>query len=166
MKRNSLAFGILQLIGYLLLFSILILVIGTKFGGPLVRIEAKNVHVLLKVLGVPNTLMGNIVYLPEERLSFEITWQCSGMFSISLYTIVYLTFPGIRRNPWEWLFGVSVLYLANFLRVVTSILLYHHFGEEVFSFFHYILGPALMFGVVVLLLGDLLVKSLRERRQN
>ncbi|ACS33765.1 archaeosortase family protein ArtF [Thermococcus gammatolerans] len=166
MKRNSLAFGILQLLGYLLVFSIMILVIGAKFGDPLVKMEAKNIHVMLRILRVPNILLGNMVYLPEERLSFEITWQCSGMFSISLYTVVYLTFPRIRRNLWEWFFGVSVLYVVNFFRVLTSILLYHHMGEEVFSLFHYILGPAMMFGVVVLLLGDLLVKSLKERRQN
>jgi len=166
MSKSSTVFNIPLLLAYLLGFSALILVIGARFGKPLVLVEAKSVHIFLSILGVPNLLLGNMVYLPDERLSFEITWQCSGMFSISLYTVVYLVFPRVRRNVAGWLFGASLLYLANFLRIVIAIYLYHRFGEGSFSFFHYTLGPALMFGIVVLLLGDLLVRGLKEKRQN
>lgn len=164
MNKNSTVFNLLLLLVYLLGFSLIILVLGARFGRPLVLIEAGNVHVFLSILNVPNVLLGSMIYLPEERLSFAITWQCSGMFSISLYTIVYLTFPQIRRDIKGWMFGISTLYLFNLTRIVIAIYLYHRFGEYLFSFFHYTLGPALMFGIVVSLLGDLLVKSLKTGR--
>ncbi|WP_456453473.1 archaeosortase family protein ArtF [Thermococcus sp.] len=164
MSKNSTVLNVLLLLSYLLGFSLLVLVLGARFGRPLVLIEAKNVHIFLHILGVPNVLLGDMVYLPNERLSFEITWQCSGMFSISLYTIVYLTFPRIRRDVKGWMFAASVLYLFNLMRVVIAIYIYHRFGEYPFSFFHYTLGPAIMFGIVVSLLGGLLVKSLKNRQ--
>lgn len=164
MKRGSVIFNLLLLLGYLIGFSIIVLIIGAKFGMPLILIEAKNVHVFLDYLGVSNVLLGNMVYLPDERLAFEITWQCSGTFTLSLYTLVYLAFPRIRRDIGEWLFGASVIYLLNLLRVVTAIYLYHRFGEGAFNLFHYTVGPAILFGAVVILLGRLLVKSLKAQQ--
>ncbi|ASI99370.1 archaeosortase family protein ArtF [Thermococcus celer] len=164
MKRDSVIFNLLLLLGYLIGFSIVVLVIGAKFGKPLVLIEAKNVHALLSFLGVSNTLLGNMIYLPGERLAFEITWQCSGTFTLSLYTAVYLAFPRIRRNVREWIIGASVIYLLNLLRVAIAIYLYHRSGEGVFNLFHYTIGPAILFGAVVILLGRLLVKSLRAQQ--
>jgi len=160
MKRNSIILNLVLLVVYFAFFSLLILLLGSRFGESLIRIETQNIHVFLEILGVPNVLLGNMVYLPSDRLSFEITWQCSGMFSISLYTIIYLSLPGIRKDIISWIFGVSFLYILNLLRIVAAVYLYHHFGENAFSFFHYVLAPAVMFGVVIILLGYLLVKNL------
>jgi len=118
---------------------------------------------LLTALGIPNVLMGTTIYLPRQGVSFQITWQCSGMFSMSLYTILYLTFPRVRKNVFRLVFGLSVIYIVNLLRIAIAIYLYDTFGEDVFSIFHYTIGPIILFLVVVLLLGDLIYRQLTEQ---
>jgi len=157
--------GLLFLLLYIVAVSVVTLFLGVRFGGPLLMIEARNIHFLLNLLGVENVLIGTLIYIPSLKLAFQITWQCSGMFSMSLYTVVFLTFPGIRREVFRWLFGLAVIYLANILRIVVAIYLYNAYGEGAFSTFHYTVGPILMFAIVVFLLGDLLYKGLQDRGQ-
>lgn len=162
LQKDGTIFNIVVLFSYLLLFSVLILIVGSKLGGPLTRIEASNVHRFLEWVGIGNVLMGNMIYLPGEGLSFEITWQCSGTFSITLYTVVYLLLPRIRRDFWGWFFGSAVLYFTNFLRVVSIIYVYQRFGERMFLLFHYVIGPSIMFTMVVILLGVALLRGLKS----
>ncbi|MDV3103961.1 archaeosortase family protein ArtF [Thermococcus waiotapuensis] len=148
-------------IGSLIVSTVVVMVLGVKYGGPLIKVEAANIHSLLSMVGIENALAGNMIYLPGERMTFEITWECSGMFSILLYTVVYFAIPKLRRHLWEYLIGVSVIYLLNLGRIFLAIYAYHTFGEGAFSLLHYTIGPLLMFTVVVLLLASAFVKSLR-----
>jgi len=160
--KDNVIVRILIIATYFLVLSVLVLVIGAQFGRPLIVVEAENIHVFLSLLGIQNVLLGTGLYIPADRLTFQITWQCSGMFSISLYTLIYLLLPGVRRDVKGWAFGVSFIYLANLLRIVTAIYVYHYFGLRAFTFFHYDVGPVMMFSLVVLLIGDALLRSLRR----
>ncbi|ASJ01196.1 archaeosortase family protein ArtF [Thermococcus gorgonarius] len=151
---------LVMFIGSLIVSTVVVMVLGVKFGGPLIKVEASNIHGLLSIVGIQNTLLGNIIYLPSERVAFEITWQCSGMFSIALYTVVYSVIPKLRRHFREYIFGVSTIYLLNLARIFLAIYLYYTLGEGAFSLFHYTIGPLLMFTVVVLLLANAFMKSL------
>ncbi len=164
-KREGLL-RILAILAYILVVSVVLLLLGMKIGRPLVLVEVQNVHHILSLLGVPNVPMGTMIYIPGINLSFRITWQCSGMFSMSVYTIVYLTFPGIRKDVFRWLLGVSVLYIVNLMRIAVAIYLYVVSGERAFSLFHYTVGPILMFVVMVLLLGDVMSRRLKEVGQS
>ena len=144
----------------LVVSTVVVMILGVKFGGPLIKVEASNVHSFLSMVGVENVLVGNMIYLPEERVAFEITWQCSGMFSIVLYTVVYYMIPKLRGHFGEYLFGVSTIYVLNLGRVFLAIYLYHTLGERAFSLFHYTMGPILMFAAVVLLLASAFLRSL------
>lgn len=166
MRRDSSAFNILVLIAYLILLAIVILVVGGVIGRKLALIEAGNVHIILRLLGTRNILLGDTIILPEDKLAFQITWQCSGMFSISLYTLAFLTFPRIRRRVKEWVYGVSILYLVNLARIVGAIEIYRGLGEGAFNIFHYTIGPIILFTVVVLLLSHLLLKGLRAQQDS
>jgi len=147
-------------IASLIVSTVIVMILGVKFGEPLIEVEASNIHSFLSMVGVENVLIGNMIYLPDERVTFEVTWQCSGMFSIILYTVVYYMIPKLRRHPKEYLFGASVIYLLNLGRVFLAIYLYHTLGEGAFSLFHYTIGPLLMFTVVVLLLASAFLRSL------
>ncbi len=144
------------------MFPIVTLLIGFAVGKPLTRIEASNMHLLLKIFGVENYLIGEQIYIPADRVSFEITWQCSGTFSMTLYTLIYLFLPGLKKKPMEWLFGVSTIYIANILRVFSSIYLYHKFGEGTFNTFHYTIGPILLFLLVIVLIAHAFLLGLRS----
>ncbi len=144
----------------LIVSTVVVMMLGVKLGEPLIKVEASNIHGFLSMVGVENVLIGNMVYLPNERVTFEITWQCSGIFSIVLYTVVYFMIPKLRGHFKEYLFGVSTIYLLNLGRVFLAIYLYHTFGEGVFSLFHYTIGPLLMFTAVVLLLASAFLRSL------
>nr|WP_238982022.1 archaeosortase family protein ArtF [Thermococcus sp. 2319x1] len=147
---------------YLTVFPVVTLLIGFAVGKPLTRIEASNIHLLLGTFGIDNYLIGKQVYLPTDRISFEITWQCSGTFSMTLYTLIYLFLPGLKKKPLEWLFGVSTLYIANIFRVFFSIYLYHRFGKGAFNTFHYTIGPILLFLLVVFLIANAFLLGLRS----
>lgn len=165
MRKNTTASSILKLLAYLTLLSIIILVVGGWVGKPLALVEAENIHTILTLLGTPNLRLGDTIYLPQDKLAFQITWQCSGMFSITLYTLAFLTFPRIRRGVKEWIYGVSILYLINLARMVAAIELYRDLGERAFNIFHYTIGPLILFTAVVILLSHILLRGLRRGQQ-
>ncbi|ASJ07322.1 archaeosortase family protein ArtF [Thermococcus pacificus] len=162
MKLSGERKNLLILAAYLTVFPIVTLLIGFAVGKPLIRIEASNIHLLLETFGIENHLVGGQIYVPADRMSFEITWQCSGAFSMTLYTLIYLLLPGLKKKPMEWLFGVSAIYIANILRVFFSIYLYYEFGEGAFNTFHYTVGPILLFLLVVILIAHVFLLGLRS----
>ncbi|MBC7108886.1 MAG: archaeosortase family protein ArtF [Methanomassiliicoccales archaeon] len=162
MKLSREKKNVLILVVYLTVFPIVTLLIGSVIGKPLTKIEASNINFLLKAFGIENYLIGNQIYIPADRMSFEITWQCSGVFSMTLYTLIYLLLPGLKRKPIEWMFGVSTIYIVNILRVFFSIYLYHRVGEGVFNLFHYTIGPILLFLLVVLLVAHAFLLGLKS----
>jgi archaeosortase family protein ArtF len=166
MKLSQERKNVLILLIYLAVFPVVTLLIGSAVGKPLTRIEASNIHLLLRTFGIDNYLIGGQIYLPTDRVSFEITWQCSGAFSMTLYTLIYLFLPGLKKKPLEWLFGVSTLYIANIFRVFFSIYLYHRFGEGAFSTFHYTIGPILLFLLVVILIAHAFLLGLRSSEKS
>lgn len=149
---------------YIALISLAILILGVKLGRPLIVVEAENIHTLLSLLGVPNSIAGDTIYL-REGLAFQVTWQCSGMFTLTVYTVAFLAIPRIRGKVGEWLFGASLIYLANLARMIAAILAYRYFGADAFNLVHYMVGPIVLFILLVLILGTLIAKSLRETTQ-
>jgi archaeosortase family protein ArtF len=156
-KKNVLTLGI-----YLTFFPLITLLIGSIVGEPLTRVEASNIHVLLETFGVKNYLIGNQLYIPTDRISFEIMWQCSGAFSITLYTLIYLFLPRLRRRLMEWVFGISVIYIANIIRVFVSLYLYHVAGIGAFNAFHYTIGPIVLFIIVIGLIAHAFLLGLKS----
>jgi exosortase H (IPTLxxWG-CTERM-specific) len=78
---------------------------------------ARCVAGLLRVLGQPAQVWERTVSI-QGGMSFEVVYQCSGIFLMAIYTAAVLAYPaGAGQKLLGLLLGLPVLFAANVLRL-------------------------------------------------
>jgi archaeosortase C (PEF-CTERM variant) len=104
---------------------------------------------MLSLIGISNEVSGDV-------LTFELndgTWAsvgigqaCSGLYTATIFVALFVTFILIEYKKVDKKviallgLGIVLVYFANILRMVTLVLVYHHYGWEAFSWAHANLG--------------------------
>ena len=104
---------------------------------------------ILSMLGITNEVSGDV-------LAFKLndgTWArvgigqaCSGLYTATIFIALFVTFILIEYKKVDkkvvvlLVLGIALVYFANILRMVTLVLVYHHYGLDAFSWAHANLG--------------------------
>ncbi len=146
----------------LLAALLIVLLIGVFLGDLLVRIEASDIVCILRCLGIKVAKMGNILVF--DHAAFAIAWECSGLFTIALYTSLIISLPrlGYRDKLLYLVLGCSLIYLINLLRILASIVSYIFFGEPGLNTIHYVVGPIVLYATMLIIWGFVLRRVLSK----
>ena len=114
---------------------------------------ATCVGVVLKLLGQSVSVSGQVVSV-QNWMSFQIIYQCSGLFLMAIYTAAVLAYPArLREKGLGLLIGLPALFLANLVRLALLGII-GRFWPQYFDLSHEYLWQGI-FIVFVLLLWTL-----------
>jgi exosortase len=142
---------------FLLVFMVPIpAIIYTQITFPLQLLASRAAELALTLIGVPVFREGNILELPNQRLS--VVEACSGirsLLSLTFLSLVYAYF--FDRKVWmRWVLliaSVPIAILANAFRVTTTGILSEYKREWADGFFHAAEGWAVFMVALVMLVG-------------
>jgi len=78
---------------------------------------ASCVGLVLTLLGQTVSVSGQTVSV-QDGMSFQIIYQCSGLFLMAIYTAAVLAYPAtLREKGLGLLVGLPLLFLANLVRL-------------------------------------------------
>jgi len=129
------------IIVYLLFFHVL----GLKY----YIFVTNSVAFMLQLSGITHYTAGNIIaiHLRSEWTAVRISWECSAVVSITIFTGLVLGFPHVKaKNRIAGLvLGYSAIFLGNVLRIFLILYLSHSFPSFSYTFFHDFFGQPLSF---------------------
>jgi archaeosortase C (PEF-CTERM variant) len=104
---------------------------------------------ILSMLGIANEVQGDVLEFELNNgnsASVGIGQACSGLYTATIFIALFVTFILIEYKKVDkkvailLALGIFLVYFANILRMVTLVLIYHHYGLEAFSWAHANLG--------------------------
>jgi len=142
---------------FLLVFMVPIpAIIYTQITFPLQLLASRAAELALTLIGIPVVREGNILELPNQRLS--VVEACSGirsLLSLTFLSLVYAYF--FDRKVWmRWVLliaSVPIAILANAFRVTTTGILSEYRREWADGFFHAAEGWVIFMLALVMLVG-------------
>jgi archaeosortase B (VPXXXP-CTERM-specific) len=81
---------------------------------------ASIVALCLNCLGLNAGATGTFVLV--NGTSFDIIGECTGIFTIIVYTSIILSYPTSLRNKMVGLIGIPILYAFNVIRLISTVL--------------------------------------------
>jgi len=102
----------------------------------------------LSCLGLNAVATGTFVLV--NGASFDIIGECTGIFSIIVYTSIILSYPTSVRNKMVGLIGIPILYALNVIRLISTALV-GVFIPSMLDFVHTYLWQVFLIVFVVLL---------------
>lgn len=100
-------------------------------------------------------------------LNMSITYQCSGVIELLVFSSLALFFPFISylRKIYVLVFGNLFLFICNVIRILFIIFVVRIVGVDAFEFTHMVLGRILFFGLTVILYYKVFtVNQLKKQR--
>ncbi|MCD6371748.1 MAG: exosortase/archaeosortase family protein [Candidatus Aenigmarchaeota archaeon] len=97
-------------------------------------------HSMLRILGIENSLEGNLIFLSSEKGNWivEISWDSSGWKSLYLISVLALATPSIKfKDKIKFLsWSLPLIFFINLARILTTLTSSYFFGAELFEFLH------------------------------
>jgi len=109
---------------------------------------ASLVALFLSFLGLNAGATGTFVL--ANGASFDIIGECTGIFTIIVYTSVVVSYPTSLRNKTIGLLGIPILYAFNVIRLISTVLV-GVFIPSMLYFVHTYLWQVFLIVFVVLL---------------
>ena len=107
---------------------------------PITRHTASALGLVLKTLGIPVAVSGDIV--SNGGLAFWIVPACTPIFTVGLLVCFVAFYPAVLREKGNGLLiGIPLLYLGNLGRLVATFLISRH-DRRLFDVVHVYLGQA------------------------
>ena len=142
------------------------LLLGITYERELTSLEAENVMTILRLSGVEGWRMGNniVAKVRGRWVPFTVTLECSGLLSLAVYLALVVGMPkmGLRARLFNALFGISLLYLANMLRIYGAIIGYYVAGTQGLNIVHYVLGPLALYTLILVLWASTLRGAMKS----
>jgi archaeosortase C (PEF-CTERM variant) len=104
---------------------------------------------ILSMIGMSNEVSGDVLTFQlndDSWASVGIGQACSGLYTATIFVALFVTFVLIEYKKVDMkvvillALGIILVYFANILRMVTLVLVYHHYGFDSFSWAHANLG--------------------------
>lgn len=104
---------------------------------------------VLSVIGIPNSVSGDLLSFDlsnGQPAGVGIGQACSGLYTATIFIALFVTFILVEYKKIDkkvialLALGIFLVYFANILRMVTLVLIYHHYGVDAFSWAHANLG--------------------------
>lgn len=128
----------------------------TYFGYSVTELQnlwAAGLEQSLRSFGYETALQGNIVGVKDGATihQIDLSWDSTGWKSLyALAALVFASGVGTLRGKIRFLaFGLPLIALVNFLRVVTTSLFSLKFGFQYFDFVHVFLWGGMMIALVI-----------------
>lgn len=107
---------------------------------------------ILSLMGIENTVSGDLLTfeLNDDAIAgVGIGQACSGLYTATIFIALFVTFILVEYKKVDkkvvllLALGIFLVYFANILRMVTLVLVYHHYGVDAFNWAHANLGTVI-----------------------
>jgi exosortase/archaeosortase family protein len=158
LKRKSFNAAILSAIIFLVKLNVLAipLYLITFYGlsyEPLQVAIATMTKSFLNAIGYDFAQQGSLIsgVAGGARIDVQVSWDSTGWKSLYVITILALATPGIIwRSKMRFLaIALPAIFAANFVRIITTLLISFSFGMQYFDIVHELLWSAGMIAVVL-----------------
>lgn len=116
---------------------------------PIPEITAEAAAIVMTIyFGVTPIVYENNIFLDMHNMIYPMTVspECSGITVVILFIIVIFLIPGISlKHRLYSFFFIIPLYLANVLRIVSSVIIGDNTNMEILAWYHGTVGQLLIF---------------------
>jgi len=128
-----------------------------------VFITAKCTSFVLNLFGIEATTHAHMVFL--DNFSFEVVYECVGIFPIIIFASFVLAYPTKLRNKLIGIaIGVPFIYLFNIFRLIVMALV-GNTHPQYFDFLHEYLWQVVVILVIVMLWILWMTKVVKSERE-
>ena len=122
---------------------------------PIPEITAESAAIVMTIyFGITPTVYQNHIFLDMHNMIYPMTVspECSGITVVALFIIVIFLIPGISLKHRFYSFFFTVpLYLANVLRIVSSVIVGDITNIETLVLYHGTIGQLLIFLAMIVI---------------
>ncbi len=107
---------------------------------PLQELNAQLLYLTMELLGYDVSLDGSSVYLLSESESkrIDVSWDSTGWKSMYAIAALIIATPmsTLSRKIKPVLLGIGAVFVLNYLRITTTVLVSANFGFDLFDIIH------------------------------